>query len=335
MRDMRREMGDMQAELLALRGQRRRARQPGSDARAPDHQEASRDADSHINSAPMLKGKTDNKKRPNMHTRKQPWPPATTLQETKCRQGLQYGVRQKEAELQDIFRMRLFQVKNKGWGEMGVPTTASFRSFLSRHGLVKKVSHRDRAQEYMAKGCQIFLAQISAKKDKSEGKQLKDVPIVRDFSEVFPQDLPGLPPARPVEYQIDLIPGAAPVARAPYRLAPSEMKELSEQLQELSDKGFIRPSSSPWGAPVLLVKKKDGSFRMCIDYRELNKLTVKNRHPLPMIDDLFDQLQGSSIYLKIDLRSGYHQLRVREKYIQRRHFELGMVITSLRLCHSG
>ncbi|GKD80824.1 hypothetical protein Tco_1347663, partial [Tanacetum coccineum] len=114
----------------------------------------------------------------------------------------------------------------------------------------------------------VFLAQISAKKeeDKSEGKQIKDVPIVRDFPEVFPEDLPGLPMARPVEFQIDLILGAAPVARAPYRLAPSEMKELSEQLQELSDKGFIRPSSLPWGAPVLFVKKKDGSFRMCIDY---------------------------------------------------------------------
>ncbi|GKF86034.1 hypothetical protein Tco_0253861, partial [Tanacetum coccineum] len=101
----------------------------------------------------------------------------------------------------------------------------------------------------MAKGCQIFLAQISVQKeeDKSEGKKLKDVPIVRDFPEVFPEDFPGLPPVQPVEFQIDLIPGAAPVARAPYQLAPSEMKELSEQLQELSDKGFIRPSSSPWG----------------------------------------------------------------------------------------
>ncbi|GJU65220.1 putative reverse transcriptase domain-containing protein [Tanacetum coccineum] len=178
-----------------------------------------------------------------------------------------------------------------------------------------------KAQEYMAKGCQVFLAQISAKKeeDKSEGKQIKDVPIVRDFPEVFPEDLPGLPPARPVEFQIDLIPGAAPVARAPYRLAPSEMKDI-EQLQELSDKGFIRPSSSPWGAPVLFVKKKDGSFRMCIDYRELNKLTVKNRYPLPRIDDLFDQLQGSSIYSKIDLRSGYHQLRVREQDISKTAF---------------
>nr|GEZ25237.1 putative reverse transcriptase domain-containing protein [Tanacetum cinerariifolium] len=126
-----------------------------------------------------------------------------------------------------------------------------------------------KAQEYMTKGCQIFLAQISAKKeeDNSEGKQLKDVPIVRDFPEVFPEDLPGLPPARPVEFQIDLIPGATPVARAPYRLALSKMKELSEQLQELFDKGFIRPSSSPWRAPVLFVKNKDGSFRMCIDYQ--------------------------------------------------------------------
>nr|GFB42144.1 putative reverse transcriptase domain-containing protein [Tanacetum cinerariifolium] len=123
-----------------------------------------------------------------------------------------------------------------------------------------------------------------------------------------------------VEFQIDLVPGAASVARAPYRLAPSEMKELAEQLKELSDKGFIRPSSSPWGALVLFVKKKDGSFWMCIDYRELNKLMVKNRYPLPRIDDLFDQLQGSSVYSKIDLRSGYHQLRVREEDVPKTAF---------------
>nr|GEZ89207.1 retrotransposon protein, putative, Ty3-gypsy subclass [Tanacetum cinerariifolium] len=141
----------------------------------------------------------------------------------------------------------------------------------------------------------IFLAQISAKKeeDNSKGKQLKDVPVVWDFPEVFLEDLSGLPPARP---------------------------ELSEQLQELSEKGFIRPSSSPWGAPVLFVKKKDGSFRMCIDYRELNKLTVKNRYPLSWIDDLFDQLQMSSVYSKIDLRSGYHQLRVREQDVPKTAF---------------
>ncbi|GJW85538.1 putative reverse transcriptase domain-containing protein [Tanacetum coccineum] len=157
-------------------------------------------------------------------------------------------------------------------------------------------------QKYLLEGCPIFLAQITMKKaeDKSKEKQLEEVPKVQDFPEVFPEDLP--------------------IARAPYRLAPSEMKELSDQLKELSDKGFIRPSSSPWGGPVLFVKKKDGSFRMCIDYRELNKLTVKNRYPLPRIDDLFDQLQGSSIYSKIDLRSGYHQLRVREEDIPKTAF---------------
>ncbi|GJR85520.1 hypothetical protein Tco_0209531 [Tanacetum coccineum] len=141
---------------------------------------------------------------------------------------------------------------------------------------------------------------------KSDEKRLEDILVVREFPEFFPEDLPGLPPVRQVEFQIDLIPGAAPVARAPYRLAPSEMQELSNQLQELSDRGFIRPSTSPWGAPILFVKKKDGSFIMCIDYQELNKLTVKNRYPLPMIDDLFDQLQGLSVYSKIDIRSGYH-----------------------------
>nr|GFA10850.1 putative reverse transcriptase domain-containing protein [Tanacetum cinerariifolium] len=156
--------------------------------------------------------------------------------------------------------------------------------------------------------------------DKSKKKRLEDVPIVLNFPEVFLEELPGLPSTRPVEFQIDLVHGAAPVAQAPYRLAPSEMKELAEQLKELSDKGFIRPSSSPWGAPVLFVKKKDGSFRMCIDYRELNKLTVKNHYPLPRIDDLFDQLQWSSVYSKIDLRSGYHQLRVREEDIPKTAF---------------
>nr|GEX54525.1 hypothetical protein [Tanacetum cinerariifolium] len=142
------------------------------------------------------------------------------------------------------------------------------------------------AHKYMEKGCQLFLAQVTVKenKDKSKEKRLEDVPTVRDIPEVFPEDLPGLPPIRQVEFQIDLVLGVAPVARAPYRLTPSKKQELPNQLQELSDKGFIRPSSSPWGAPVL-------------------------------IDDLFDQLQGSSVYSKIDLRSGYYQLRVRDEDI--------------------
>ncbi|GJS13709.1 putative reverse transcriptase domain-containing protein [Tanacetum coccineum] len=157
--------------------------------------------------------------------------------------------------------------------------------------------------KYIEKGCQVYLPQVTSKKieDKTEDKRLEDVSIVREFTKVFPEDMPGLPPARQVEFQIDLVPGAAP-------------------LQELSDRGFIRPSFSPWGAPVLFVKKKDGSFRMCIDYRELNRLTVKNRYPLPRIDDLFDQLQGSSVYSKIDLRYGYHQLRFQEEDIPKTAF---------------
>ncbi|GJV76031.1 putative reverse transcriptase domain-containing protein [Tanacetum coccineum] len=157
----------------------------------------------------------------------------------------------------------------------------------------------------------------SVKKDEPK---LGDIPIVRDFEDVFPEDLSGLPPQRQVEFRIDLVPGATPIAKSPYRLAPSEMQELSGQLQELQDKGFIRPSHSPWGAPVLFVKKKDGSLRMCIDYRELNKLTVKNRYPLPRINDLFDQLQGSRFFFKIDLGSGYHQLCVHEDDIPKTAF---------------
>nr|XP_043639268.1 uncharacterized protein LOC122610338 [Erigeron canadensis] len=145
--------------------------------------------------------------------------------------------------------------------------------------------------------------------------KITDIPIVCDFPDVFPDDVVGLPPPRQVKFRIDLVPDAMPIAKTPYRLAPSELQELATQLQELQDKEFIRPSFSPWGAPILFVKKKDGSFRMCVDYRELNKLTVKNRYPLPRIDDLFDQLQGAKYFSKIDLRSGYHQLRLREEDI--------------------
>nr|GEY68599.1 putative reverse transcriptase domain-containing protein [Tanacetum cinerariifolium] len=161
--------------------------------------------------------------------------------------------------------------------------TLTFRGNESNNGRESRLTviSCSKAQEYMAKGCQIFLAHISAKKEEDRSRPRSSSTIL---------------------------------------MAPSEMKELSEQLQELSDKGFIRPSSSPWGASVLFFKKKDVSFRMCIDYRELNKLTVKNRYPLPRIDDLFDQLQGSSVYSKKDLRSGYHHLRVREQYILKTAF---------------
>ncbi|GKC72232.1 putative reverse transcriptase domain-containing protein [Tanacetum coccineum] len=145
-----------------------------------------------------------------------------------------------------------------------------------------------KTERYISRGCQVFIAQVMEKK--LDKKRLEDIPVVREFLEVFPENLPGL---------------------------PLVCQELSDQLQELADRGFIKPSTSPWGAPVLFVKKKDGSFGMFIDYRELNKLNVKNRYPLPRIDDLLDQLQGSSTYTKIDLRSGYHQLRVRMKIFPR------------------
>ncbi|GKA38936.1 reverse transcriptase domain-containing protein [Tanacetum coccineum] len=172
-----------------------------------------------------------------------------------------------------------------------------------------------KAHRYVERGYHLFLAHVTESKSKekrmedvpSKEKQMEDVPVIHNFPEVFPKELPGLPPSRKVEFRIDLVPGAAPVERAPYRLAPSEMKELLVQLQELLEKGFIHPSSSPWGAPVLFVMKKDGSFRMCIDYRELNKLTVKNHCPLLRINDLFDQLQDSVQFMGYVIdHSGFH-----------------------------
>nr|GEY02027.1 putative reverse transcriptase domain-containing protein [Tanacetum cinerariifolium] len=154
---------------------------------------------------------------------------------------------------------------------------------------------------------------------KASELKLEDVHNVHDFTSVFSKYLPGLPSFHKVEFRIDLVPEAMRIAKSPYRLAPIEMQELSNQHKENQEKGFIRPSSSPWGALVLFVKKKDGSFRMCIDYRELNKLTIKNRYPLLRIDDLFNQLQGSRYFSKINLQSGYHQLRVREEDIPKLH----------------
>ncbi|XP_062091879.1 uncharacterized protein LOC133797823, partial [Humulus lupulus] len=176
-----------------------------------------------------------------------------------------------------------------------------------------------KARRLLESGCVGYLASVV---DTYKEQKLKpeDVPVVRDFLEVFPEDLPGLPPDREIEFVIELLPGTAPVSKAPYRMAPAELKELKIQLQELLDKKFIRPSFSPWGAPVLFVKKKDGTMRMCIDYRELNKLTIKNKYPLPRIDDLFDQLQGRGVFSKIDLRSGYHQLKIREEDVPKTAF---------------
>ena len=164
------------------------------------------------------------------------------------------------------------------------------------------------AQRMLRKGCLGYLAYVV--ETEKEGTLVDEIPVVKEFPDVFPDDIAGLPPDREVEFTIDLIPGTEPISIPPYRMAPAELRELKAQLEELLSKGFIRLSISPWGAPVLFVKKKDGSLRLCIDYRQLNRVTIRNQYPLPRIDELFDQLQGSRVYSKIDWRSGYHQLRV-------------------------
>ena len=150
---------------------------------------------------------------------------------------------------------------------------------------------------------------------------LEDILVVTDFLDVFPNDLLDLPPKREVEFTTDLVTGTDPIFKVPYRMAPIELKVLKVHLQELLDKGFIRPSVSLWGALMLFVKKKDGSKRLYIDYRKLNKVRVRNKYPLPWIDDLFDKLQGACMFSKIDLRSGYHQLRVKSEVVPKTAFQ--------------
>ncbi|XP_075515764.1 uncharacterized protein LOC142550574 [Primulina tabacum] len=179
------------------------------------------------------------------------------------------------------------------------------------HGKSKKrksLLSASQAWKAMKSGEDIYLVMINEVQGEVK-MRIEDIPIVCEFPDVFPEELPGTVPDRVVEFEINLVPGAAPISKAPYRMAPAELKELKEQLQELLDKKQIRPSVSPWGAPVLFVKKKDGSMRLCIDYRELNKITIRNKYPLPRIDDLFDHLKGAAVFYKLDLRTGYHQLK--------------------------
>ncbi|KAL4016280.1 hypothetical protein IC575_023927 [Cucumis melo] len=190
------------------------------------------------------------------------------------------------------------------------PSMASFKFKEEGSRSLPKVISAMKASKLLSQGTWSILASVvdTREVDVSLSSEL----VVRDYPDVIPQELPGLPPHREIEFAIKLEPGTVPISRAPYRMVPTELKELKVQLQELLHKGFIRPSVSPWGAPVLFVKKKDGSMRLCIDYRELNKVTVKNRYPLPRIDDLFDQLQGAIVFSKINLRLGYHQLRIKD-----------------------
>jgi hypothetical protein len=152
--------------------------------------------------------------------------------------------------------------------------------------------------------------------------KLEDIHVVREFPDVFLDDLPGMPPERAIEFKIELQHGSAPIAKAPYKMSPVEMKELKIQLQGLLDKGYIHPSTSPWGCSALFMEKKDKELRLCVDYRPLNAVTIKNKYPLPCIDILFDQLAGTQVFSKIDLHSGYHQTKVHAKDIPKTAFTM-------------
>ena len=171
------------------------------------------------------------------------------------------------------------------------------------------------AKKLLRRGCEAYLAHVMD--NQKEVCNLEGVLVVNEFPDVFPDELPGLPPNKEIEFAIELAPETEPISKAPYCMALVEMKKLANQMQDILDKGIIRPSVSSWGAPVLFVMKKDGSMRLCIDYWELNKLTIKNKYPLPRIDDLFDQLKGAVYFSKIDLRSGYHQLKIKPEDISK------------------
>nr|XP_048323107.1 uncharacterized protein K02A2.6-like [Ziziphus jujuba var. spinosa] len=215
------------------------------------------------------------------------------------RSSLQFGLFSKEV----IFR------------QLGLPVVVFYREQIQTPiGLISTIYTR----RLLHKGCKGYLAYVVD--TRIIEVRLEDVPVVKDFPDVFPDDLPGLPSEQEIDFPIELVPGTASVSLPPYRKAPAELKELKTQLQELVDRGFIRPSISPWGTPMLFMKKKYGTWRLCVDYTQLNKATIHNKYTLPLIDDLFDQLQGAKAFSKIDLRSRYHQLRIRELDIPKTAF---------------
>jgi hypothetical protein len=174
-------------------------------------------------------------------------------------------------------------------------------------------------KKYCIKGCPLYAIQVLNSIDNNK-PSLEDHPILREYKYVFPKEIPSLPPRRDIEFSIELVPGAVPVSRTPYRMSRLELVDIKLQLKEMSYKGYLQPSVSPWGAPTLFVKNNDGTLNLCIDYRQLNKMTIKNNYPLPRIDDLFDQLRGATILSKIDLRSGYHQVRIKYEDIHKKTF---------------
>jgi hypothetical protein len=175
---------------------------------------------------------------------------------------------------------------------------------IQNHISVRKISS-PQVKKYCRKGCPSYAIQVLNCVENNK-PILEDHPILREYKDVFPEEVPGLPPRRDIEFSMELVLGAVSIYRTPYRMSTLELVELKLQLKKMMDKGYIRPSVSPWGEPTLFVNKNDGTLRLCIDYRKLNKMTIKNKYLFPRIDDLFDQLRGATIFSKIDLRSGYH-----------------------------
>jgi hypothetical protein len=196
-------------------------------------------------------------------------------------------------------------------------------------GIQKPVSIRQistmKFKKCMRKGCQIYAIQVTNLFEKENKPSLEDFVVLYDFRDVFVDEILELPPRREIEFSIDLLPGSTPIYKAPYRMRLPELTELKIQLRELLDKEYIKLGVSPWGAPVLFVKKKYRTLRLCINYRQLNKMIVKNKYPLPKINDLFDQIGGAKIFSKLDLRSGYHQVRIKDKDISKTTFRMRYV----------
>jgi hypothetical protein len=169
----------------------------------------------------------------------------------------------------------------------------------------------------MRKGFQVYAIQVTNLAENKDKPKLEDFVVLCDFRDMFVDEIPELTPRREIDFSIDLLPGSSPISKASYRMSLPELTELKIQLQELLDKEYIRLSVSPWGAPILFVKKKYGTLRLCIDYIQLKKMTIKNKYPLPRINDLFDQVGGAKIFSKLDLRSGYHQVWIKDEDINK------------------
>jgi hypothetical protein len=182
---------------------------------------------------------------------------------------------------------------------------------ITLQGIQKPVSVRQistlHVKKYCREGCPLYAIQVLNIVENNK-PNIEDHPILREYKDVFLEEVLGLPPRRHIEFSIELVPGAVPMSRTPYRMSTSELVELKLQLKDMWDKGYIQPSVSPWGAPTLFVKNKNGTLKLCIDYRQHNKVTIKNKYPLPRIDDLFDQLRGDTIFSNIELRYRYHQV---------------------------